>query len=328
METSVSKFLDLVDVPNCYSTQSSCLVVNQSGDGLTFSTEIKLDDIKTSKVECGDLNVLKDSHFEGPANMKSIFCENISCDKKLSVQEIKTTNLESQSLKSSKIESDISQINNIEAVCVRAKDLNSEACVVNSLRVVDSLDIPPDLYVTNIKNKNIISEVGEISDLKSVCGSIDALTSQNLLAQTLKVDSCLVRDLATTSVDSEIIVCDKFQLRSSQIEGCKDIPVIKEVPECSILPQISSKYVWYGKQTSPSKLIRLKVNSVLDVLADYVPVVSFHTYETLAKLPEGFKVDTFVYPCETTDSFIVDFNFNNNLPATSKFIISIILQRI
>lgn len=321
------KFTDLTDVPNFYS-QSSCLVVNQSGDALTFSTELKLDDVKTGKLECCDLNVLKDSHFEGTANMKSIFCENISCNDKLSVQKIKSSSLETESLKSSKIESEVSQINNIQAVSIRATDLNSENSVVNSLRVVNSIDIPENLYATNIKTKSITSEQSQFSELKSTFINADVVSVNSLQVNSINVETGCFKHLGGVNIDMETLQCDKFHLHTLQVDGCKDIPMVKETFEGILLPQVSSKYIWFGKLQSSTKLIEFKVKSVLDVLAEYVPVVNFHTYENPIRLAENFQVNTLVVPGDMPDSFIVKLMFNGNLPATSKFILSVILQKI
>ena len=323
------KFVDLEDVPNDYlNHEGHTLVVNEDCTGLILGRIIKTEHVKAEGNILGNsLNIIKDAEINGTLVVKNIRSGETysSC---INSSKITTSHLETDHLKSQGGKIDVLETQNIQAVSLGTKSVVAQDVSVDNLRINQSIVLPFDTTAVDLHSKTLsVEDKASINELVSLVGSIDTLTSRDLLVNTLKVGTGLFDSVNTACLDSDLVVADKIHLRTSQKDGCKELPVVKDTFEGTLLPQISSKYVWYGKLKSPVNILKFKVNSVLDVLGDYVPVITFHPYENPVRLAENFKVDTFI-TSDTPDSFIVNLMFNNNLPSTTKFVLSIVLQRI
>ena len=325
------KFTDLEDVPNNYLNHSGhALVVNDDCTGLILGRTIKTENIKAEgNILAGSLNLLGDAQINGNITLKKIDSESITCSTQINCPNVVVSKVEADHLKSQGGKIDVLESENLQAVSLGAKSVIAKDISVDTLRVNQSIVLPVDTIAVDLHSKTLsVEDKASINELVSLVGSIDTMSSQNLLVNTLKGGSGLFDSIVGASLDMDLVVGEKIHIRTSQKDGCKELPVVKEVLEGTLLPQISSKYVWFGKLRSPVNNLKFKVRSVMDVLADYVPVATFHSYETPTRLAENFKVDIHISPDDTPDSFIVNLMFNNNLPATTKFILSVVLQRV
>lgn len=330
METEkIIRFTDLVDVPDCLNHEGHTLVVNEDCTGLILGRTLKTEHVKAEGNILGNsLNIINDAEINGTLVVKNVRSGDTysSC---INSSKITTSQLETDHLKSQGGKIDVLETSSIQAVSLGTKSIVAQDISVDNLRINQSIVLPFDTIAVDLHSKSLsVEDKASINELISSIGSIDTMSSQNLLVNTLKVGTGHFDSVSGASLDMDLIVGDKIHIRTSQKEGCKDLPVVKDTFEGTLLPQISSKYVWYGKLKTPLNNLKFKVASVMDVLADYVPVATFHIYDTPVRLPENFKVDILVVPDNTSDSFIVNLMFNNNLPATTKFVLSIVLQRI
>ena len=331
METEkIIRFTDLVDVPDCLNHEGHTLVVNEDCTGLILGRTIKTEHVKAEgNVLCCSLNVNGDAQVNGNISVKKIDSESISCSTQVNCSKVVCSEITSDQSKSNSATITNLQSQNVQAVSLGAKSVVADDVSVDTLRINKSIVLPIDTIAVDLHSKTLsVEDKASVNEFVSLVGSIDTLSSQNLLVNTLKGGTGSFDSIVGANLDMDLVVGEKIYIRTSQKEGCKELPVVKDVLEGTLLPQVSSKYVWFGKLKSPLSVLKFKVKSVMDVLGDYVPVVNFHTYETPVRLPENFKVDLLVGPAETGDCFYVNINFGVNMPATTKFVLSVVLQRI
>jgi len=324
------KFTDLTDVPDCLNHEGHTLVINETCDGLMIGRTIKTEHVKADgNILSKSLNVIGDGQVNGNFVCRKVDSESIAVSTVLSCPQILSSAITTHDIKSESGEIKVLQSETIETVSVRAKSVVSDNVSVNNLRVQESIVLPLDTTATDLHSKTLsVEENAEISKLKSTFIDADILSVNSLQVNSINVETGCFKHLGGVNVDMETLKCDKLHIHTLQVDGCKEMPLVKDNFEGVLLPQLGSKYIWFGKLQSPTKVIEFKVKSVLDVLAEYVPVVNFHTYENPIRLAENFQVNTLVVPGDSPDSFIVKLMFNANLPATSKFILSVILQKI
>lgn len=330
-------FTDLQDTPNDLTYYNNHIVVVGDDKSLKFSRCIEVDNIvnnadtklKGQLEVLGKCNLVNDT-YASMIHSQAFSSDVISCygDMRISgstlAETIKSKSLETENVK-------VSQT--LTSQIIESSQLKSVSMETDNLIIHKDLNLPVEVNIESLNVKGLkVSETSYFNKTLSTehtCVSLNS--SSGLITDLTSVNSTIV-DLKATIVDAEQVSSKSFYHKTSDIDGSADVPEIKELDGGYFQRMIhSSKYVWYGMLKSSSRSIKMKINTqTAKVLSTIIPRVSFHIYDLRGlDLNPSFKYDTQIFLNQNDDSsFFVNLNFSDNVPLISKFIFSVVLEKV